>query len=286
MLNLGFVSDAARMEMGLNVDLHGGYVRFGANNIASLFFLIGYLIAFKCFNSGGRDRAGTLALLVALAVAILSGRRALWLTICMLPTVIYLVAALSGTTGRLSVTGRRLLVAYAIGIVAVASVLVAVSSTTDWEFLAYLQAAFSEEDERTIQAVYLIEAFKEHPLLGSGFGGYAGYTRNAEMPWLYELTYYQLLFNLGLAGTAMLFAGLSYFFHLALNTLKRAGSSLPASCGILVGFFAILVGSYSNPYLQFFDSMIFIMLFVSVSGAAGPIVHLRRGAWPQIATSP
>ncbi len=272
--------------MGLNVDLHGGYVRFGANNIASLFFLIGYLVAFKCFNTYGRDRAGTLALLVALAVAILSGRRALWLTICMLPAMVYLVAALSGTGKLLSVAGRRLLVVYAIGIVGVASVLVAVSSTTDWEFLAYLQAAFSEEDERTIQAVYLIEAFKEHPLLGSGFGGYAGYTRNAEMPWLYELTYYQLLFNLGLAGTATLLAGLAYFFHLALNSLRRAGSSLPASCGILVGFFAILIGSYSNPYMQFFDSMVFIMLFVSLSGAAGPVLRLRRGSYPQAAPAP
>jgi O-antigen ligase len=161
--------------------------------------------------------------------------------------------------------------------------LVAVSSTTDWAFLEYLRAAFSEEDERSIQAVYLIEAFKEHPLLGSGFGGYAGYTRSAEMPWLYELTYYQILFNLGLAGAAMLLAGLAYFSHLALNTLRRADSSLPVSCGILVGFFTILIGSYSNPYMQFFDSMVFTMLFVSLSGAAGPVLHLRRGSWPQVA---
>jgi hypothetical protein len=284
--NAGLVSEAAREELGLQVELYDGYVRFGANNIASLFFLVGYLIAFKCFNGGRRDRAGTLALFVGLTVVVLSGRRALWLAICMVPAITFGVSAAAKILGRMTHAGKRLMITYALGIVAAAGVYVMASSISGLEFFEYLQAAFSEEDERSIQSVYLIESFKQHPLLGSGYGGFAGYTRNAQSPWLYELTYYQILFNLGLVGAAALLAGLAYFLHLALNTVRRAGANLPVSAGILVGFLTILIGSYSNPYMQFFDSMVFIMLFVSLSGASGPVLYLRRGVGTTAAVSP
>jgi hypothetical protein len=285
-MNAGLVSDAAREELGLQVELYDGYVRFGANNIASLFFLVGYLVAFKCFNSERGDRAGTLALLVGLAVVILSGRRALWLAICMVPAITFGVAAAAKIRARMTAAGKRLMLTYAFGIIAVAGLYIMASSISGLGFVEYLQAAFSEEDERTIQAVYLIESFKQHPLLGSGYGGFAGYTRNALSPWLYELTYYQILFNLGLAGASALLAGLAYYVHLALNTVRRARHELPVSTGILVGFLTILLGSYSNPYMQFFDSMVFIMLFVSLAGAAGPVLYVRRGPAPAAVVVP
>src|SRR3954464_7750643 len=66
--------------------------------------------------------------------------------------------------------------------------------------LDHVSAAFSSEDERTIQRGYLISSFMDQPVLGSGFGANAGYTRNPALPWLYELSYFQMMFNFGLVG--------------------------------------------------------------------------------------
>jgi hypothetical protein len=275
-----FLGDSTRKELGLVVELYGGYVRFGANNIASLFFLVGYLVAFKCFNRDRRDRAGSLALLVGIVVAALSGRRALWLAIFLMPAVIFGLATLAGLRARLAPAGKGILIIYGLGILLAGLVFLLLGSATDVEVFDYLKAAFSSEDERSIQAGYLIEAFKRHPLIGSGFGGYAGYLRNSEAPWLYELTYYQILFNLGLVGATALLAGFAYFLHLALDALRRSGANLALHFGLLVGYVSILIGSHSNPYMQFFDAMAFTMLFVLLAGSAGPVIYLRHRPAP------
>jgi O-antigen ligase len=113
----------------------------------------------------------------------------------------------------------------------------------------------------------LIEGFIDYPVIGSGFGAHAGYIRNAENPWLYELTYHQMLFNLGIVGTLLLLLGFLYFLRLAIGRLRDARQDFAIRLGILVGFLAILVGSYSNPYLQFFDSLIYVMFFALLCGS-------------------
>ena len=127
------------------------------------------------------------------------------------------------------------------------------------------QQAFSSEDERTIQKPYLIESFKESPMLGSGFGAYAGYLRNEERPWTYELTYHQMLFNLGIIGVAVLGSLFSLYFLLVVRILRqyKNGSAIPFS--ILVGFCCLLLGAYSNPYLRSFDYLFFAGLLPFLS---------------------
>jgi O-antigen ligase len=128
-----------------------------------------------------------------------------------------------------------------------------------------LKEAFSSEDERTIQKPYLIDAFAQAPLLGSGFGGYAGYQRNEEKPWTYELTYHTMLFNLGIVGTGLLLALFSVYFASVIKLLRRFKSQSAVPFGLLVGVCCLLLGAYSNPYLGGFDALFFVGLLPYLS---------------------
>jgi O-antigen ligase len=87
----------------------------------------------------------------------------------------------------------------------------------------------ASQDERNIQKRFLVEAFAERPLMGAGFGSTARYLRSYERPWTScELTYHQMLFNLGIVGTALLAA-----------------------------FCSLLLGAYSNRYFGSFDLLFF-----------------------------
>jgi hypothetical protein len=272
----GLASPTMIEELGLGVAFLDGYVRFNSHNIASLFFLMGYLTAYKlCAPHGQSNRAlDNLALILGLLVTVLAGRRALWLVIILVPAVCLGVALVSRSARRISKGGKRFLFVYVALAATIGPVYLFVTDIQQPAALEYVQSAFSAEDERTIQKDYLIEGFIDYPVIGSGFGAYAGYTRNVERPWVYELTYHQMLFNVGVVGVSLLLLGFLFFLHLALAGLRDAREDFAVRLGILAGFLAISIGSYSNPYLQFFDSLIFVMFFALLCGST-----LAKPAW-------
>lgn len=273
---LGILGPRYVEELELGVGLDHGVIRFNANNIASLFFLLGYLIAYK-FTIDRKDRSETwvnIALALGLLVAALSGRRALWIAVLLMPAVVIAVATASGMVKRLRWRGNIVACWY---LAAAVCALIALFLTSDLlsDIVEHVQTAFGAEDQRSIQMSFLLAAFERQPLLGSGFGGYAGYLRSGASPWQYELTYHQMLFNFGIVGCVLLGSIFVYYFSAACVSIRRFPEQAPMRFGILVGFLCFLIGTYSNPYLQFFDSMIFIMFFVSLT-AGGALRKVRR----------
>jgi O-antigen ligase len=150
-------------------------------------------------------------------------------------------------------------------VIAILSPLIFFSEDT----LLYLNSAFSAEDERSIQKRYLIEGFWEMPLFGSGFGGLTEYVRSEESPWLYELSFHQILFNFGVVGSVLLTLSFLYTFIKAVRTIKA--NAAPAENGVvsvLFGACGLLIGAYSNPYLGSFDYLLVLgFLPLVISGA-------------------
>src|SRR5207253_3067923 len=112
---------------------------------------------------------------------------------------------------------------------------------------------------------YLIHAFMKSPVLGTGFGGHADYIRSDERPWSYELTYYQMLLNLGTVGMTLLGTLFAVYTGAVIRVLRqfREGSAIPF--GLLIAFFSLLIGAYSNPYFGGFDSLFFAGLLPFLS---------------------
>jgi hypothetical protein len=193
-------------------------------------------------------------------VAVLSGRRALWLVMALTPCTLLTLAVLARCSVRFGRATVRSLWMYAVlGAFAGMFAVVAPEVLPETGFVAHLQEAFSSVDERTIQKPFLLQAFAEEPVLGSGFGAAAGYLRNYERPWTgYELTYHQMLFNLGIVGSTMLAAVFVSYVVMVILLLRRYGEWGAIPFALLLGCVSLLMGAYSNRYFGSFDYLFFV----------------------------
>lgn len=132
--------------------------------------------------------------------------------------------------------------------------------------ISHLKQAFSSEDGRTIQKPFLVDGFLESPVFGSGFGAAAVYVRDNERPWAgYELTYYQMLFNLGTVGVLFLGALFSFYFGMVVRLIRKFKKGATVPFALLVAYCSFFVGAYSNPYFGSFDLLFFVGLLPFLS---------------------
>jgi hypothetical protein len=113
----------------------------------------------------------------------------------------------------------------------------------------------------------LIDGFLETPLFGSGFGGVTDYVRSQDSPWVYELSFHQMLFNFGFIGSVFLVVSLLCMFIKAIEVIKVKGVQVKDGViSVLLGTVGLLIGAYSNPYLGSFDYLLalgFLPLVIS-----------------------
>ena len=262
-MQMGLVGNDLRTELDMFIGFGDGYVQITSQNIGALFFVAPYLLAlqFRVDAAGLNSRATKLALVLSLVIAALSGRRALWLVIAVTPALVFGLSVLTGGFSHLRRAGQRLLVAYLAAGALMTGVVVATPENTEGlGYLRHLKRAFSAQDERSIQRPYLVEAFKQAPYLGSGFGAPVAYVRTPERPWRYELTYHQLLFNLGIVGVALLVTLFASCALLVRGALSASVYGVAVPFALLVGFTSLLVGAVSNPYTGSFDYLFFVGL--------------------------
>lgn len=106
---------------------------------------------------------------------------------------------------------------------------------------------------RLEQAPQLLRGFRKHVVLGSGLGATlpSGFKRNKSEPWSFELSYLQLLFQLGIIGVALLLTIPAWALNRGVRSLAGAYPErrmfLAAAIGGIAGF---LFTSGGNPYLM------------------------------------
>ena len=265
---LGLISDSIKQQLDMGIGFKDGYIQITSENIDLMFLITPYLLSLQFRADAGKSNSilTKVALVLSLILVAISGRRGLWIVVALTPCTILLLSRLTGSYGLMKVGGRRFLLACAAaGIVGLSSLLILPQSAVDVGSISHLQRAFSSEDERTIQRPYLVEGFMNSPVFGAGFGASAGYVRSDERPWTYELTYYQMLFNLGIVGVTALGALFSLYFVRVARLLRqfKHGSTVPFA--LLVGYCSFFVGAYSDPYFGSFDLLFFVGLLPYLS---------------------
>lgn len=286
---LNLIPYAFRAALELNVGIYDGYIQIGSQNIGSMFLIAPYLVTIVLHTDSAASfpKLTKLSLVLSVILVAASGRRALWLVFALTPFVIILLSVVTRHFRLLTTRSRFLLVAWTSLAVAAVGVVVIQPERPGTSTIGRIQEAFSAQDERSLQKPYLINGFKEAPLLGSGFGAYAGYSRSEQRPWTYELTYHKLLFNLGIIGTAALTVLLLTYLGLVVRILceYKAGSAVPF--GLLVAFLSLLLGAYSNPYFGSFDFLFFVGLLPYLStfqkGFGAPALASGPAASPSTA---
>ena len=134
-----------------------------------------------------------------------------------------------------------------------------------------------DESIRVDEQVRVISAWAANPLFGAGFGArIPDYGRTSERPWVLELQYHVLLFQVGLVGIAIILA----MVMVSIVLLRRAAAADPAYVPVLVvagtAAAAMLIANGTNPYLQAPGHMWAVFLPLAVAN-----LMLRRsgGEW-------
>lgn len=257
---LGLIASDVYKELEMSIGFQDGYSRIMSHNIGSLFIVAPYLITFFFCDSERKynRRLETTSLILTLLVVALSGRRGLWLVVGLTPIVIFVLNRFVRMQIKLRWQWTLFWRLYMIGGIAFVGFLLFTSLYESSVVVGYFQEAFSKYDARSVALRFLIDGFLEFPIFGSGFGGLVGYIRNVEAPWIFELVYFQMLYNVGLFGSSILLVTVFVFFFRLVRLLKTFNSAIPVS--LLVAIVSLMIGSYSNPYLGSFDFLIFLGL--------------------------
>ncbi len=251
---LGWLSQAVKDELFMQVGVHSGYTQMNTVNIGMLVFIVPYLFS-RVLSAPRTSRLLFFALLVGLLSALLASRRAVLVLFLVTPALVFGVALLSGRLTRRCYRACAAFYALAAVVVLGSGVLFGLGDLGFLEgFLGRLGSAFdgSPDAPRPAQHAALLAGFEDHYLLGTGFGGVASVLRSEERPWTYELTYSRLLFNSGLIGVLLLGGLLGAYFIAALRKL-RTSVHAELYIALLCGFVAMLIAAASNPYLSSFD---------------------------------
>ncbi|WP_293600693.1 O-antigen ligase family protein [Polynucleobacter sp. 39-46-10] len=254
-----FYSETFLEENSLRVGLHEGYLQVTSHNVGSLFFIAGYLLYYVVANKREKmNIRSVFALLCTLLAAMLSGRRALQVAIFLAPVFLIFTAKIFAEKKFII---RRIVKLWLIVVLGVATFLVYLFLNgylyVD-DFVERFTGLFEDDGgARTSQAASLFSAFLSNPFFGSGIGGTTDVIRSDDAPWVYELTYLQLLFNFGIVGVAL-------FAVLFFSEIWRIGCNARCSHmnysievkAMFSGAIFLMFGAATNPYLGSFDFML------------------------------
>lgn len=277
---VGWLPDSLyfELDMGQRIGVYEGYVEYNLYNISSLNFLVPFLIAMVVIWPKGSGAPISklwlwLACMLGVAVAILSGRRAVWLMLVISPLVV--MAARMCMVRRFRIASsrkfRRLVVGLATmvgGLFLYGSHVAGLDISMIWRKLMSglrFSGGGVSEPAREEQFFALLDGWQQNPLFGAGHGAsVTGSLRSIDMPWAYELSYVALLFHTGLVGFLVYGAGVIWIFWMGLK-IMRSGHWLGIyMLPVLIGTFCFLIANATNPYLAKFDYLWVIFLPVAL----------------------
>jgi hypothetical protein len=141
----------------------------------------------------------------------------------------------------------------------------------------------ADESIRSDQAAHLLRAWSMNPIFGSGFGSQIpGYARTSERPWVLELQYHLLLFNVGLLGITIAVAIGITAFVLIRKAILFAPQFEPTIIVSTTVAVSMLIANATNPYLQAPGHMWAIFLPLAVAH----VILQSVPAHPSLSESP
>lgn len=254
-LNSGLIEELGE-QLGFRYGIYDGFTEYYSPSQS-------YLPYFLYFSSSmllvphsriGVEDKWLITMAIASAIMILiSGRRAMWLTLGLLP--IYLMCILK----ICKLQGFSILKILSLCVFVGGILFFALINFFDLDFMTVeLLSAFDmytndSNLERVLQNKSLMNDFLSSPIIGQGIGFVSAYVRTPDHPWEYELVYQYLLASFGLVGMAFLCIPFMWILNKSINIVKRTGSYTELIIPAISGLFVFLIINATNPYLLKFD---------------------------------
>jgi O-antigen ligase len=240
----------------------GGFRVFIGNQVL---FIVATSLLLVELASLGPSRLRTRGLALLIASTYFSHTRGIWLgmsVVCAGVLLLLLWREVDAQRQRLIVRVAGGVALFGIGL----GVAVLFGAVPRPSFLGDTSAGLREQ-----QAPKLWHAFAHNPVLGDGLGAVVRprFVRDPTAPWSYELTYLQLLFQMGVVG---LLAVLALPLAAVRRGLRAAttGAIEAAPLAGAMAILGILVASATNPYLMSSFGMLCIAIGLSLVARAGP----------------
>lgn len=251
----GLLSNLAEI-LGYTYGIYDGFTEYYSQSQSYLPFFLYFSVTLLLIPHDRMNISNKwliIMVVMSLILILLSGRRAMWLVVGVLPF------ELIGIMRIVNLKTNSLLKVITISCIMIFVLGYAIISFLDFDFIyAELLTSFDFETndsnfERTMQYKSLLEDFCNNPILGNGIGFVSSYIRTPDKPWEYELTYNYLLASFGIVG--ILIMSFTYLFVIirGIKIVRRIGLYSDLLLPALSGVFVMLIINASNPYLLKFD---------------------------------
>lgn len=249
-------------EMKMNIGIHEGYIQITSHNVGMYLFTIPFMITRLYGGNSPHLSFLKFSLIISILVMLLSSRRAILVVTLLTPIIVLVIYLLIGKLNYKMIKQFSYLVL--IFIVTTISFSVYFNSQYPEAFESFYQRINlinSELDDspRLIQSKELIKSVAEKPLMGHGYGAVTNIVRSDTRPWVYELTYIQMLFNMGIILFTFVITNFLYYIFKTIKRIKTV-TDYNFHTSLLCGAICIFLGSITNPYLASFDFMFVLII--------------------------
>lgn len=199
---------------------------------------------------------------LAVAAAMVGGRRAIVLTLLLIPLVLWVLGRTIKNKAR---TGPRTyppglvvggLVGFAVLAPFVPSIIThpAITGVVDsvsYYFTGTAQTLADDEAIRADQIEGLVAYWATSPVIGHGLGALVpGMVRSDRQPWQFEAQYAVLLMQVGIVGMLIVAALIAVLIYATMKAVSSRPSMRPTLIVTMVGGISMLIANATNPYLQ------------------------------------
>lgn len=274
----GVLPNALYIELDLgqymNKNLFGGFIVYWMPSVASLIFLVPFVIAMALNARRIGSPIGrfplALSVTIGVLVAVLTGKKAVWVTLMAAPLIaLFFIWMQPSHLEKKALSRIGILYAgtAALAVGVILYVLVESSIRLDVsKMLHFLERGFDFTEAateggnvsaaaRTEQYVALMDGWRGSPYFGNGLGAVATVIRSGIYAWAYELSYVSLLFQTGVVGVAIYAAAIGWVYWRGIRIVKAGGRVAAIMLPTLVGLTCFLMANATNPYLAKFDYM-------------------------------
>lgn len=259
------------LDLRQAIGFHNGYIEYSIDSLSLLVFflpfaLAGILVWTKNSNLPISRSLLWIEFIIGILLALLSGRRALWLSLAFSGLISIPFSQLLPQV-KTNSKRRLFIIALAITLFSV-YIFNYLKSSFDLDISAmveYFTAGFdSSRDESTAirenQFYALVEGWLNSPFFGAGHGAEASVIRSAEQPWSYELSYIALLYHTGLIGILIYAGSIAWIYWMGIKVIRSGDRLGLYMFPVLVGTSSFLLANATNPYLTKYDYMWVIFL--------------------------
>ena len=237
--------------------------------LVEFFILFSFLFSYYCLESDKLTVKKTILLLLGFVNIVISSRRVMMLGFVYIPILLILLTKLANYYKK--VYSQRIMLVYALPIVGLFFGIGYIFADID-NISLFFSSAFSSEGDfgsgenvRLDQRTALLNGWYDNFLFGAGTGVNASVVRN-DIPGVYELSYYAILFERGLIGGLLYFGLLIvpvvWTIKLVKKCKKRDFSVFLLSYAVC--YISLLIANATNPYIGAFDFMWVLFLFIVI----------------------